>query len=386
MVNHISTAASGVSTAIPRTRRSKRQPSKENDYRERNKLAYAACEAVRKVGKIKAEVQLTFELIVKKCEAATFTTVLEQELADERGIARRTIQEHIRLLKEVGLLRIEPDGNLRRKCITAFDLNDLQDDPPAEMQPENDPDVLLALAAQETDIERGMMLAYQAAMIKHGRPASLFSPDLNDRSIVNTAQIGSSSSFKQDLSGDLTGAIAPLPPSGGGGSTGRRKGWIGREEQVPETPATRKLQEQGVEDTATLRRFADLDVAVIERTIADIKRRPTPPRNHAGFLVWRLSHARAAPDRIDAQVAVGDENVSCWSQVIAALDVPVEERVTWLDQTKLLDSTDGVAIVLVPNVFVRNEIRDRYAAQLGQALAVELEREITIELVIGGVQ
>lgn len=281
------------------------------DYRARNQDAYKAARKLNRAGGISLTVLETYNQLIKTCGPATFTTIIERELAAQRQLPRRNIQQHIKELRELGLIRIESAGNLRRKVITAFDLNDPEDDPaPVEMQPENDPDVLFELATQECAAgryERGQALAFQAAMLKAGKTqASFFSPDLNDHMIVKETIIGSSSIYLKAFNEDLVKGD-PLPPGGGGTSCPRRRSFFRREEPtvepIPDTPATRLLQEHGVENPETLRRLAGVDVALIERKLAEIRRRPTPPYDPPGFLVWKIENHR--PQR--------REDASSWS-------------------------------------------------------------------------
>lgn len=76
------------------------------------------------------------------------------------------------------------------------------------------------------------------------------------------------------------------------------------------------------------------------------------------------------------------EFVPLWERVIKAVDATDNDRATWLKPTKLFDIADGIAVVATPNVFVRNEIRERFAEPLALALAAELDRNVELEIVI----
>jgi len=74
-----------------------------------------------------------------------------------------------------------------------------------------------------------------------------------------------------------------------------------------------------------------------------------------------------------------------WQSVLARLapDLSRDTLATWLKPTMLLDLQGDIAIVSTPNTFVRDEVEARYKARLADILALELERPISIECVIG---
>lgn len=286
--------------SYPTTVRPAAKPA--GDWRARNRAAYEQARRLRLDGVISIGAQETFDQLVKECGRRTYTEITEFELATKRQVARRTIQEHISRLKTAGLLRVEEAGNLRRKHITAFDLNDPVNDPKDDLQVENDPEVLLALARQECvagRINRAGQIALQAVMLQAGvrldpqvveaPGVSFFAADLNDPKCAELTHFGSSSTFKRDLGADLINAPNPQTPETGGGRNDRRKGFFRREEPaVPETAATRILRTVGVRDSQTLRRLAGRDAGDIQSAIAALQSRSSPPRDLPGLLVHVL--------------------------------------------------------------------------------------------------
>lgn len=263
------------------------------DYRPRNRAAYSAARRRMDAGDISIAALETYNLVVKKCGPRAYTEITEPDLATERRLHKRTIQGHLAALRDAGMLRMERTGVIWRKVVTAFD-DDPQDDPAPELQPENDPEVLLALAAQEPDIERGMMLAYQAAMLKAGRPLdSLFLSQQGDQKIASETIPGSPSSYKEDLTGDLSGATPPNPQAAATDIPVRPAGYFGREEYPEGTPVRHAetmqlLKEIGCWD-ATVRRYGHLPPAHV-RTQIEAARRCGRAAELAAFVSFCLGN------------------------------------------------------------------------------------------------
>lgn len=260
MVNqHSSTASAGVSTTMPR------KQQKPLTISERNKLAYEAAKHLYLNDVINNGCRETFDQLVKLCGRKTYSEITEPELATLRKVDRRTIQIHFGKLKAVGLLRIEETGNKRRKHLTPFDLND----PKSDLRIENDPDILLALAAQEPDIERAKTLAYQAAMLKAGL---FFSADLNDPKCANSAQFGSPLNDLKDLNGDLQGATPPTPTAGGDIFRPKPAAFFGREEPKVRNAETMQLLKEIGCYPSTVRKHGHLAPATVRREIDAARR------------------------------------------------------------------------------------------------------------------
>lgn len=260
------------------------------NYRPRNKSAYDAGKRARTAGQIHAEAQLTYEALVKACRADTFTTITEAQLAEERGLTRRTIQEHLRLLRVAELVRVVAQGNLRRKYIVAFGH-------PADEQPEiasPDPDELLAaaLAARQAgDNQRAAILSYQAAMQMAGKtiqrtiqrtiPTAIpddlgehpdidfFSPPQDDPRIVKNTIFGSSSTINRDLEDPIEAGSPPTPRQRG---RRRHPHFFGREES-PETPAVQLLRSHGVRGREQLRQLAERPLSEVQAAVDVLKSR-----------------------------------------------------------------------------------------------------------------
>ena len=123
-------------------------------------------------------------------------------------------------------------------------------------------------------------------------------------------------------------------------------------------------------------------------------------RHAAVQIVWNVMlEFRGVPGRIEGaqpRVPAGPLSgtlpsgehayVQLWEAVLARI-APSFDRdtlTTWLHPTVLLDIQPDVAIVGTPNVFVRDEVETHYKKLLVDALALELDRPITITCVIGG--
>lgn len=74
-----------------------------------------------------------------------------------------------------------------------------------------------------------------------------------------------------------------------------------------------------------------------------------------------------------------------WQAVLGRLvtHVPREDYAPWLMPTSLLGLEDGSAIIVVPNVFVRQEVESRYLNVLASALREVLGYGVEIQVVIG---
>lgn len=193
-----------------------------------------------------------------------------------------------------------------------------------------------------------------------------------------------------------------------GGETGSAaKGFFGREEQT--NPETVQLLRAEHVSPASCRQLGSLQPAYVREQIA-AARRCGRAREWPAFLVGILrtggvfgssSLGDMPPVRCSscgAALAPGtrcprcypeepppDESLTAlWRRVVAAVDVSADDRRIWLEQTALLQLDGDVAIVGTANVFVRNEVRDRFAHLLVRPLAADLGRAIAIEVVIGG--
>jgi hypothetical protein len=65
-----------------------------------------------------------------------------------------------------------------------------------------------------------------------------------------------------------------------------------------------------------------------------------------------------------------------------ATRIPAGEYATWIDPLELVHVDDAMIVVGVPNVFVRTELQNTYAAALQEALEEAWDRTVVVELVI----
>jgi len=74
-----------------------------------------------------------------------------------------------------------------------------------------------------------------------------------------------------------------------------------------------------------------------------------------------------------------------WQAVLGRLvsHVPCEEYAPWLKPTSLRELEDGSAILVVPNVFVRQEVESRYLNVLASAFREVLGYGVEMQVVIG---
>ncbi len=100
--------------------------------------------------------------------------------------------------------------------------------------------------------------------------------------------------------------------------------------------------------------------------------RTPPPRKEIAIMTSSGTTQTLLPDQV-------------WQAVLGRLvtHVPREEYQTWLMPTSLLDLEDGSAILVVPNVFVRQEVESRYLNVLASSLQEVLGYGVEIQVVIG---
>lgn len=70
------------------------------------------------------------------------------------------------------------------------------------------------------------------------------------------------------------------------------------------------------------------------------------------------------------------------AQTTLEFQVSAEAYTTWIATLRLLDIVEQSAIIAAPNVFVRNEVRERFDTLIADALRLELGQALEIEIVI----
>lgn len=239
----------------------------------RQVLAFRAGEDVLDGSSHGVGLLLYYKYLVARAGLETSSLIGQGELARENGVSTRTIRRYDDHLVAAGLIWLKKEGHSYRRTITAYE-------PPATA----------------THVETSAVPEVQAVEpdpFFSGPRSGQIDPVEADRSVRFPP-------FKENSINDQSEGLRPPTPQGGGTSRRRSGRSVRRDEpvEVPTTPATTLLQEHGVEDPETLRRLAGCDEALIRRTLAEIRARPTPPRSPPGFLVWRLDNrkpARAAP-------------------------------------------------------------------------------------------
>jgi len=76
-----------------------------------------------------------------------------------------------------------------------------------------------------------------------------------------------------------------------------------------------------------------------------------------------------------------------WRQVLDQLRQQLDRQAydTWIAWNQLLLVEDDLAVVGTPNVFVREEVEQHYAAHIEAALSQSYGRPMTLQAVIGTV-
>lgn len=108
------------------------------------------------------------------------------------------------------------------------------------------------------------------------------------------------------------------------------------------------------------------------------------PEHLPAMRATAVSSGHAANDQPDLRVPTDASYEGVWQRVLAslALQVSTEAFTTWLAVLRLLDIIEQTAIITAPNVFVRNEARERFDTLIADALRIELGHIREIEIVI----
>lgn len=400
--------------------------AKSSKPKTREQLAFEAGENVLDGSKHGVTLLLYYKYGVGRCgKASSFEDDLAH-LADENGVCTRTIRRYHKLLVETyGLFRIDKlDRQRVRITITAYE----PDAQPAAPVPEivtleslteqiadamhaGDFTALAQLAQLAADLASAAVPAPVPEVIAVEPDPFFLSPARG--SIDPDSRIDRSpASFNGDQVLNQQGATAPLPPSGGGmAHPGPARFWRREEPKRAETDAATILRTIGVSEQV-IGELAGLDAGYVRQQL-DAARRCGRARDVPAFLVGVLRTggvfgASSWSDGPKARCATcgavlqagqtcpvchpqepdtppDDTLTALWRRMLAAVDVSADDRRAWLDHAALLAIDGDVAIVGTSNLFVRNELRDRFVHLLVRPLAEELGRAMTIELVIGGV-
>jgi hypothetical protein len=160
-----------------------------------------------------------------------------------------------------------------------------------------------------------------------------------------------------------------------------------------------RLRELGIRRAEALAKHAGTTLALVDAWWAASERQGVKNRHAytaAGIATGKMPELIPAR-RVSAVEPAYEANVlpllsvcaddaygTVWRRVQATLaqQISSEAYTTWIAALRLLDVIGKAAIVAAPNVFVRNEVRERFETMIADELAHELGQRLEIEVVI----
>ncbi len=237
----------------------------------RRRVAYAHIDAAYRARRINESARELAKWYIRWCCGVwTYHQLTQAEQAARFGVARRTIITLVQQLVDADIIWLERHGSANRTYITAYQAppdDDADPAPPAEIAEPSYTDLRACadVALAQGDTARAAQLMYQTAMLlarQANAGAVLFSPPTGDPPITDQVQAGSPVAYVKDSGnpkGDTESSVCD-----GGDDDGDQQAATPQSD-VPDTPATRLLQQYGVQDRATIRKYAAAALGDIER-------------------------------------------------------------------------------------------------------------------------
>jgi hypothetical protein len=362
-------------------------------FQARQRAAFQAGKAAWRAGQINGQALQLYETLVRYVGMNHFAWVKELTLVEELGRSKSTIVRWMQQLVGAGLIRRPRRfGASSLTYITAYDIDDSDsddlDDAPADEHTSDEarptPEVEAdqpALADSSPAAAPDDQLAPAAASF-FGRTSEPSINPFSRRDLIKNPQ---------------------LNPGGGGIAAGSQNAG------VEATAATTRLQQEGVLSPQVLAELHEHSLADIEATIRyvarcrtrDDPRRPglivhlirrgfracRQPRTDDGHRRPSERHASPEPEPPHGKVLppADDPLASTWRQALELLEAQLDAQsyATWIAPTRLLHLDDDLAVVVTPNVFVRDEVERNHATHLEAAVRQVIGRPVAVELVIG---
>ncbi len=368
-------------------------------FRVRQRRAYDAGEQAWREGSINAQAQKLYNLLVRYVGAHRFCWVGEETLAAELSKDVSTIKRWIRQLRAAHLVRRERRyGHASLTFITAYD----QTGAPSVVEQNHDVEVDTWRSHPTCNGSSGPSEAPVDAIADVSE--AVVAPVAQSSGPTNASSI--SAFLPQDTLKDQE-----LKGNSGGGKLGIDITNM----PVEETAATDYLQTEGIVAPAVLDELKTSPLEQLEavtRYVARCRSQDDPRRPglivhllRRGFGRHGLSHrpgflrdgngTTSVSSRLPAGTGPFSQNVSVpsadgelcvkWRQGLdhVAARLPHDEYTTWLASNALLLLDGDTAVIGTANIFVRQEVKQRYTALLAETLSTTYGRPIAVEVVIG---
>jgi len=379
-------------------------------FQSRQRSAYQAGKQAWRVGLVNGQALQLYDELVRYVGANKFCWVKEETLAAQLGRSTSTIKRWMSQLVEAGLIRRgRRFGHTSLTRITTY----LYDEPVEHIEPQEPLAVLSAppLEAFHEDAQRPAD-AHQELHQSTPQAPRLDHPDPAQERQTSTTVTFDKPANEPSISSLLlphTYKDHYVKTSGGGKHTPTQT-----LERIKETTTTIRLQDEGVNDPDVLRELQEHPLTEIEDVVRYVARcRTTEDPRRPGLIVHLIrrgfgtrrrrrqdaaydSHTvlrKAAPGSDDFRqsamppplIAPDSGIMTRWRHVLDQLKQQLERQAydTWIASNQLLVVEDDLAVVGTPNVFVRDEVEQHYAAQIEAALSQSYGRPMTLQVVIG---
>jgi len=365
----------------------------------RQRSAYNAGKTAWREGLINGQALQLYEALVRRVGANQYCWIGEDALAEELRRSVSTLKRWMRQLVHARLIRRGRQfGYTTHTFIVAYDRSDEPEQcitangaPPREpVQPIEQPPED-ACEAMEQAAGAGQSVAAATSDERAASRKEVFVGLENGLSI-------SSFLVRDTIKDQHVNSI-------GGGRVSTRTA----SEITEETETTARLQTEGVVDPDILNQLKDHGINQVECAIRYVNkcRSSNDPRRpglivhllRRGFGAKRIGRQDIACSSVGAGSGLdrgsgGDpltprvrnaDLIPKWQQALdlLKLQLPPDIYVTWIQSNTLLLVEDQVAVVGVPNIFVRQEVELHYSKQIAAVLSELYGRPLEVELVIG---
>ncbi len=378
-------------------------------FQRRQRSAYQAGKQAWRAGLVNGQALQLYDELVRYVGANRFCWVKEETLAAQLGRSESTIKRWMRQLVEVGLIsRGRRFGQTSLTFITAY----CRDESTEQEEPQEQHLAVSAPPpeAPHQDVERPTDTREVLPQ------ANLLTSTLDHTEHAQECQaVHPAACGEPKNEPSISSLLLPhtykdhhVKTCGGGKNAPTQTS-----EDTEETATTIRLQDEGVNDPDVLHELQEHPLAEVEQVVRYVARcRSTDDPRRPGLIVhlirhgfWRRrrrrEHAAADPHTIPRKAVPGAEDrqlatapppitldselATRWRQALDLLSAQIDPQIyeTWIKPTQLLLLDNDEAVLGTPNVFVRDEVGQHYAAQIAAALSASYGRPIGLQLVIG---
>ena len=359
------------------------------DMQARQRQAYGTGKEAWKEGRITGQVLQLYEELVRRVGGNPYCWIGEEALATDLNRSVSTIKRWMRQLVEAGLIRRERQfGHTTHTYIVAYD-DYCMTEKAAVAATNSTARKPRTLKQQPASSCRQSIPEISSAHIHEGTTQTqIASAEKSEQPVERKDELSISSDSSRD---SIKNQHLKLLGGGSGSESDHRR----------ETTSSIRLQEEGVCDSDVVGELQECPIEDVEAVIRYVARcRTSDDPRRPGLIVHLLrrgfgahhhlyapsTQERAAGASADVPRSVHYRKVVAeWEEArtLLARQMAHEEYQTWIAHCELL-LRDGDQVVLgVPNVFVRDEIEQRYQQQIGAALQTVYGQPVTIQVAIG---